>query len=114
VAAGLAECEDRPLHFGSELVMKPLPEEAVLRYDPHVFFGCATLFEGDRGPSHLLLRIAQKYWQARRAQEQDPSDATLDFLRSEAHDLLLRQMRIEGIKFEDREDAAQIALGWGV
>ena len=63
-------------------------------------------------PSRLLLRLAEKYWRVRRAQERDHTDEALNFQRSEAHDMLLRQMRAEGLEFEDREDAAQQAQGW--
>lgn len=60
----------------------------------------------------MLLELARKYWLARQAQERDHTDTASNFVRSEAHDKLMQQMNAEKIKFEDREDAAQIARGW--
>ena len=56
-----------------------------------------------------LMRRAKDYLEKRAAQEMDHTDPALDYHRTEAHESLMMQMRIEGIEFEDREHAAEIA-----
>ena len=59
--------------------------------------------------SDELARRIQEYLDARRAQEQNHIDETLNWRRTEAHDALMIQMDIDGVHYEDREDAARIA-----
>ena len=57
-----------------------------------------------------LERRARAYITARHKQELDHTDPQLDARRTELHDALMTQMDIEGIEYQDREDAARIAL----
>ena len=60
--------------------------------------------------SDELKHRAKDYLEKREAQELDHTDPDLNYYRSEAHESLMMQMRIDGIEFEDREHAAQIAM----
>ena len=59
--------------------------------------------------SNELRRRARVYIRARKAQQLDHTDSALDYARTEAHDAFMMQLDIEGIKYQDREHAAQIA-----
>ena len=61
-------------------------------------------------PPDELTRRANAYVEARRAQQLDHTDPTLDDARTEAHDALMMQLDIEGVHYGDREDAARIAM----
>lgn len=60
--------------------------------------------------SRQLKKLANRYWGLRRAQEMDHSSPGLSAMREEAHDALMLQMGMEGVKYAGREDAAQWAL----
>jgi hypothetical protein len=57
-----------------------------------------------------LERRAQRYAKARSLQELDYTNPDLDHARTEAHDVFMMQLDIEGIPYKDREHAAEIAL----
>ena len=57
-----------------------------------------------------LTRRANAYVSARRAQQLDHTDPALDDARTEAHDAFMMQLDIEGVHYDDREDAARIAM----
>jgi hypothetical protein len=59
--------------------------------------------------SEELKCRAKDYLEKREAQELDHTDPDLNYARSEAHESLMMQMRIDGISFSDREHAAEIA-----
>jgi hypothetical protein len=56
-----------------------------------------------------LERRARAYIEVRRKQELNHTDEALNHRRAELHDALMMQLDIEGIDYEDREDAARIA-----
>jgi len=56
-----------------------------------------------------LQRLARRYLAARAAQERDHTDPVLDYRRTEAHDVLMLEMDQQGISYESREEAAEIA-----
>lgn len=59
--------------------------------------------------SDELMHRAKDYLEKREAQELDHTDPALDYARTEAHESLMMQLRIEGIPFADREYAAELA-----
>jgi hypothetical protein len=59
--------------------------------------------------SEELKQRARDYLEKGEAQELDHTDPALDYARTEAHESLMMQMRIDGILFADREHAAEIA-----
>jgi hypothetical protein len=59
--------------------------------------------------SEELIRRARAYVKARQAQKLDHTDPDLDDARTEAHDAFMMQLDIEGVSYQDRESAAQIA-----